>query len=470
MKQYMLLVLIAVMTALLVAPAGAQDMPDQQITVNDQLSLNSRVDVAAVYSAQQGFVVIHTDGGSGPGIGQAPVAAGWTYNLRIPIDTTQATSTLSAMLHVDDNELGVYEFGTVEGADAPVVVDGAPINPTFDVTIINAWDQFVENDTVTITSVTSPVDGWLVIHAGDAQNAGPVLGQTQVSAGLNTDVTVELAAEGRTEILWPMLHEDTGEIGVYEFGTVEGADAPVFVNDAVATTPIWTVPHVRALDQLVMHGDGMEMAETPAVTINHALCEAQCFVVIHQEADGGPGPVAGVSESLPAGINRNITIELDPAMVTPRLWPMLHVDDNEVGTYEFGTVEGADAPVSAMGEVVTFPINAAPALVMQDQALGEGDTIVIGNALIDAPGWIAIHSDNDGEPGPVIGTALLHPGANWNVVIEVDPAQAGSRVFPMLHYDTGELGVYEFGTVEGADAPTFVAGNVVVAPLNLTAE
>jgi hypothetical protein len=326
----------------------------------------------------------------------------------------------------------------------------------------------VENNSVTIRSVTSPVDGWLVIHSGDAQNAGPVLGQTRVTAGLNTDVTVELAVEGRTDILWPMLHEDTGEVGVYEFGTVEGADAPVFVGDAVATLPIWTVPHMRTLDQIVMHGDGMEMGDmAPTVTVQSALCEAQCFVVIHQEADGSFGGVSGVSESLPAGLNRNITITLDPDTVTPRLWPMLHVDDGAVGTYEFGTVEGADAPVQAMGEVVTFPINAAPALVMQDQALMDG-RLEITNAIMDAPGWVAIHSDNNGEPGPVLATALLHPGANWHVMIEVDPAAAGSRVFPMLHYDTGEAGVYEFGTVEGADAPTFVGGNVIFAPLGIT--
>jgi hypothetical protein len=61
----------------------------------------------------------------------------------------------------------------------------------------------------------------------------------------------------------------------------------------------------------------------------------------------------------------------------------------------------------------------------------------------------------------------LHPGANWHVYIEVDPAKAGTKVFPMLHYDTGVAGQYEFGDVEGADAPVFVGGNVVFAPLNL---
>jgi hypothetical protein len=154
---------------------------------------------------------------------------------------------------------------------------------------------------------------------------------------------------------------------------------------------------------------------------------------------------------------------------------MLHVDDNTLGTYEFGQVEGADGPVrDSAGNVLTFPINAAPSLVMnaQDPLPGEADGTLrfrVAEALIDLPGWLAIHTNNAGQPGPVIGTALLHTGSNKNLLLEVDAAQAGTQVFPMLHYDTGEVGTYEFGAVEGADTPTFVGGAVVVAPLALSA-
>jgi hypothetical protein len=263
-----------------------------------------------------------------------------------------------------------------------------------------------------------------------------------------------------------MLHVDDGTAGTYEFDGSSGFDNPVVVNGQVASTPIWTVPHVRVLDQIVMHGDGMDMGGTPTVTVQSALCESACFVVIHQEADGSFGGVAGVSEPLPAGLSTNFRIELDPAMVTPRLWPMLHVDDGAVGTYEFDGSSGLDNPVAVDGEVVAFPINASPAMVFSDQALGEGGTVTVRNALIDAPGWLVIHAAD----GAVLGQQLLHPGANWNISIAIDPALAGEMVQPMLHYDTGEAGVYEFGSVEGADLPTSVAGNIVVAPLNITAE
>ncbi|NJO84684.1 MAG: hypothetical protein HC828_19235 [Blastochloris sp.] len=118
-------------------------------------------------------------------------------------------------------------------------------------------------------------------------------------------------------------------------------------------------------------------------------------------------------------------------------------------------------------QVVTFPIQAAPSLTFSDQALSEDGTITIDSALIDAAGWIAVHSDNEGAPGPVIATYPLTRGVNRNIVIELDAEEAGARVFPMLHYDTGEAGVYEFGAVEGADGPVTVGGNVVVAPLNI---
>jgi hypothetical protein len=44
---------------------------------------------------------------------------------------------------------------------------------------------------------------------------------------------------------------------------------------------------------------------------------------------------------------------------------------------------------------------------------------------------------------------------------------AADQVFPMLHYDTGEAGVYEFGAVEGADGPVVFGGGPVVGPLEI---
>jgi hypothetical protein len=146
---------------------------------------------------------------------------------------------------------------------------------------------------------------------------------------------------------------------------------------------------------------------------------------------------------------------------------MLHVDDSEQGTYEFGEVEGADAPVSANDQVAVLPIWTVPHVRVTEQALGDMNQLHFSQVLIDQPGWLVIHADADGSPGEVIGYAELAAGLNMNVTVEVDPAAVGNQVWAMLHADTGEAGVYEFGEVEGADAPVTVGDQVVVSPVTI---
>ncbi|GAB4449845.1 MAG: hypothetical protein Kow00120_20100 [Anaerolineae bacterium] len=453
---------LLILGALLALPAGAQEMMGApSVAVADQLSLDGTVTIASAYSEGPGFIVIHIDngsGGPGPVIGSAPLATGWNYNVRVAIDTRAATPTLFAMLHTDTGEVGVYEFGAVEGADGPVIVDGSPVTPPFNVQIVHALDQFVSGNQVTIDSITTDAPGWIVIHADGDGRPGPVLGQTFVEAGTTTDVVVDLS-DAATDVLWPMLHRDTGEAGVYEFGAVEGADGPVNVDGRVAVLPIWTVPHIRVADQVV----------TDTLVADSVLSSGPGFLVVHQDADGRPGPVIGVAP-VEDGLNTGVTVPVAADSLTSVVWPMLHVNDSDLNAYEFGEVEGADAPVRVGDAVVMLPVNAAPALVMADQPLHEEDGafyIQIEKALIDTPGWLVVHSSADGAPGPVIAHTPLHAGLNLDVRVAVDPMEAGAQVFPMLHYDTGEAGVYEFGAVEGADAPVVAGGGPVVGPLNI---
>ncbi|GAB4508798.1 MAG: hypothetical protein OHK0046_02330 [Anaerolineae bacterium] len=463
------LVLLIAVIALVAIPLFAQDdMMSPTVEVTEQVVLDGTVTVDYVFSPGPGFIVIHTDnnGAPGPVIGQRLLSPGANYGVSVEIDAASATPVLYAMLHEDTGEMGVYEFGAVEGADGPVIVDGAPVTPPFNVAVINANDQFLTDNTFMAASVTVDAPGFLVIHADNNGAPGPVLGQTAIEAGTTADVAVALEGDV-TQTLWPMLHVDTGEAGVYEFGTVEGADGPVILNGRVATVQFWTVPHVRVNDQIVTHGEGMEMMEmAPTVMAKSVLSEGVGFLVIHADNNGAPGPVLGFAP-VSAGLNTGVAVELDTEGLTPVLWPMLHVDTGVEGEYEFGTVEGADGPVRVNDQVVTFPIDAAPSIVY-NVTDGEG-VVTVEQALIDAPGWLVIHIDNNGAPGPVIGQAPLTPGLNTNIVISVDESMQTATVFPMLHYDTGEAGVYEFGSVEGADGPVRVAGAVVTGPAEVMA-
>ena len=471
-KHYPGIMLLIVLMLALAIPAGAQGVTPA-VTVSDQVSLDGTVLIASAVSDGPGFVVIHADNGEGapgPVIGHAALNPGENFRIKVAVDAAQTTPMLFAMLHTDTGEAGVYEFGMVEGADGPVSDSaGNVITPPFNVDMIYAHDQLLgDGNTVTIAGVVAQVDGWLVVHQSVDGAPGPVAGVAQVSAGNNADVVVTLDRNDPTVVLYPMLHVDTGATGEYEFGTVDGVDGPVNVNGTIAVMPIWTIPHMRVADQIVVHGDGMTMMEdmAPTLVAQSVLAAEDGWLVVHQDSGGAPGPVAGFTQ-VSAGTNLNVEVALDMNDPTAVLWPMLHVDTGVAGEYEFGTVEGADGPVRVEDNVVTFPIDAAPSITYEGGL--EGNVLTVNQALIDAPGWLAIHASADGAPGPVIGNAPLRPGVNTLVAVTVDPAAADSQVFPMLHYDTNNNGVYEFGAVEGADGPVRVGEAVVVGPLALEA-
>ena len=443
----------------------AQETP--AVTVSDQFVTGNSVTIDSVTTDGDGWLVVHADNGDGapgPVIGFAPVADGNNSNVRVTLDTVNVTPTLFAMLHTDTGEVGVYEFGQVEGADGPVTVDDTVVSPSFEIALIQAGNQLPVDNTVTIPLLTTAQDGWLVVHADNGDGApGPVLGQTAVAAGTTANVVVALEGD-ITNTVYPMLHVDTGEAGVYEFGQVEGADAPVVFDGTVAVTSFGTVPAIGISNQAVLGSDST-MGDTDTVTLvaDGVLSDGPGWLVVHaDDGNGAPGAVIGFAPVLD-GFNSNVMVDLAVEDVTPVLFPMLHEDTGEANVYEFGQVEGADAPVMVNGNVLVTSITATPTITYS--GILDGNTLTVQQAVIDAPGWLVIHADNDGAPGMVLGFAPLSEGLNTNIQVDLDEANMTETVFPMLHYDTDTIGEYEFGMVDGADGPVVVNGNVVTGSL-----
>jgi hypothetical protein len=221
---------------------------------------------------------------------------------------------------------------------------------------VTVSDQEIADGTVTVDAVVSEGPGWIVIHADQDGAPGPVLGYTAVSDGENSAVAVELAAEGRTETLYAMLHTDAGTVGTYEF---PGDDGPVSVDDQVVVVPFTAteammaeeemmaeemVPSVTVSDQSLMDG---------AVTVDKVVSSGPGWIVIHADQDGAPGPVLGHT-AVSDGENSAVVVELAAEGRTDTLYAMLHTDAGTVGTYEF---PGDDGPVSVADQVVVVSFN-----------------------------------------------------------------------------------------------------------------
>ena len=103
----------------------------------------------------------------------------------------------------------------------------------------------------------------------------------------------------------------------------------------------------------------------------------------------------------------------------------------------------------------------APEVEVSDQDVTDG-MVTIARVVYEKEGWIVIHKDADGKPGPVIGWAAIKPGENTNVVVKLQEDLMGpTKLWAMLHTDAGTVGEYEF---PGADTPVKVGDAVVVKP------
>ena len=201
------------------------------------------------------------------------------------------------------------------------------------------------------------------------------------------------------------------------------------------------------------------------VTVASVEAVEDGWVVIHTEADGKPGPVIGYTQ-IPAGASTDVKVTVDTSQATPNLFAMLHVDEGAKGTYEF---PGADVPVKE-GDMIVMKAfnqaeatNSAPYVSAEDQPIVDGTVWVA--AAMDGPGWVAIHAEADGKPGPVIGYAQI-PGGEWkDLKITVDESQTTPKLFAMLHIDAGVAGTYEF---PGDDVPVKEGDMIVMVPFEIT--
>lgn len=207
---------------------------------------------------------------------------------------------------------------------------------------------------------------------------------------------------------------------------------------------------------------------TPSVTVNdqpltaaplvveQVVSDGPGWIVIHADADGGPGPILGYA-AVSDGENGNVMVEIDASGATGTLYAMLHTDAGEAGTFEFP--DGPDTPVSVDGQVVTPSFSITVGVVVADQAIAN-DSVTVAKVFSDGPGWMVIHAQADGSPGPILGSTAVAEGENNNVVVAIDTASATATLYAMLHIDAGEVGTFEF---PGADTPA-MAGDQIVSP------
>lgn len=212
-------------------------------------------------------------------------------------------------------------------------------------------------------------------------------------------------------------------------------------------------PSVTVSDQAIVNGK---------VTVEKVVSQGPGWIVVHAQAEGKPGPILGYSP-VADGESANVVVEIDATGATPTLYAMLHTDAGEVGAWEFPG--GPDVPVMVDDQIVTPPFNVTAGVGVADQEVVDGK-VTVAKVYSQGPGWMVIHAQADGKPGPILGFSGVAGGENSNVVVEIDTTGATETLYAMLHVDAGQVGTWEFPG--GPDAPVKVGDVVITPPFQVT--
>jgi len=101
----------------------------------------------------------------------------------------------------------------------------------------------------------------------------------------------------------------------------------------------------------------------------------------------------------------------------------------------------------------------------------DGKSVTVASVTLKAGGkggWIALHTDVNGKPGPVKYFVAVPSGASNKVVIPTPGGIPSGDYWPMLHVDDHMVGTYEFPNVAGADLPAMSNGMVVMKKITVT--
>ena len=130
-----------------------------------------------------------------------------------------------------------------------------------------------------------------------------------------------------------------------------------------------------------------------------------------------------------------------------------------------GTTGGEVAERPSAGGAAAGAATGA-ALETGGEQSGDGTSVTVPQAQISGvDGWVAIHADDGGQPGEVIGHAPLSEGENADVAVPIDTPAPSGRLYAMVHADDPDDDRYTF---PDGDPPVEMDGRPVVEPIQYT--
>ena len=212
-------------------------LPTDVLVINQPASTGEVVVERAVNEGQ-GWLVVYNDfeGLTADRLGYAPLPAGVSREITIPLNGNNVTPMLHIMVHEDADPAGEFNY---PGQDQPILNEGRLMLFSFETDtgsyVVTEDQQIGDDNVVQIPLVVTDVETWVIVHADEGGEPGAIIGRRTVAAGVHRDVRVEVEAEEITPTLYVALHLDMGERGEFEFPN--GPDTPLLFEQAPIRAP-----------------------------------------------------------------------------------------------------------------------------------------------------------------------------------------------------------------------------------------
>jgi hypothetical protein len=301
----------------------------------------------------------------------------------------------------------------------------------------------VEDGIIQVANVQIPQDGWLAIHAQEDGRIGELLGVIPLTAGRHEGVTITIPWREGTPNLYAALYADAGEPLHFDY---QAEDEPLAAEGepVVAEFAVTYPPDIFVLDQPLVNG---------VFEVERVISNGPGWLVAYFDEDGAPGLIIG-SAPLEDGLNERVKVEVLESAATNVLHLRLHEDTEPGDEFDFPRV---DQPVLYEGRLpstVSFGLTPGNYLVVDDQKLPATSTasavLTVELVVVNAPTWVAIEADDDGERGEVLGFTAVPPGVNHDIAISIDPTLATETLYVTLYLNAGEPDEFD---PDGADVP-----------------
>ncbi len=219
-----------------------------------------------------------------------------------------------------------------------------------------------------------------------------------------------------------------------------------------------------------------QRVEGTSLTLASVTMPDDGWVVVRVDQGGGPGEIIGISELLRKGVIARVPIPFTlPLTEDAVVHATIHVDADRDGIYTY------EAPDSLIDEIATFAngeaatavgtIGLLPPLQPGEATLEEqrtdGTSVLAAAAVLPSPGFVALMSNVQGEPGEVLAITELLPAGTVGdyLFVPAVPLRISGLVFLVAWVDRNEDGL--FNPVED-DIAVRVDGSLAAASAIVT--